>query len=53
MFCVTGEEDEIVEFSHRAKLFRFDKETSQWKEKGIGEMKILKHKESGKSNWIK
>ncbi|XP_069354327.1 E3 SUMO-protein ligase RanBP2-like isoform X2 [Maniola hyperantus] len=42
----TGEEDETVIFSSRAKLFRFvDK---QWKERGIGEMKLLKHKVTGK-----
>lgn len=42
----TGEEDEYVIFSSRAKLFRFvDK---QWKERGIGEMKLLKHKTTGK-----
>ncbi|XP_032517720.2 E3 SUMO-protein ligase RanBP2-like [Danaus plexippus] len=42
----TGEEDESVIFSARAKLFRFvDK---QWKERGIGEMKLLKHKVTGK-----
>ncbi|XP_075983228.1 nucleoporin 358 [Anticarsia gemmatalis] len=42
----TGEEDESVIFSSRAKLFRFvDKE---WKERGIGEMKLLKHKTTGK-----
>ena len=26
----------------RAKLFRFDKDTNQWKERGTGEVKILK-----------
>lgn len=42
----TGEEDEVAIFSARAKLFRFvDK---QWKERGIGEMKLLKHKVTGK-----
>ena len=41
----TGEENEEIMFVHRAKLYRFDKE---WKEKGIGEMKILKHRTSGK-----
>ncbi|XP_028175103.1 E3 SUMO-protein ligase RanBP2-like [Ostrinia furnacalis] len=42
----TGEEDENVIFSARAKLFRFvDK---QWKERGIGEMKLLKHRVTGK-----
>ncbi|XP_049887587.1 E3 SUMO-protein ligase RanBP2-like [Pectinophora gossypiella] len=42
----TGEEDETAIFCARAKLFRFvDK---QWKERGIGEMKLLKHKVTGK-----
>ncbi|WAR22408.1 RBP2-like protein [Mya arenaria] len=44
----TGEEDEVAVFSQRSKLFRFDKDANQWKEKGIGEMKILKHKSTGK-----
>ena len=41
----TGEENEYILFVHKAKLYRFDKE---WKEKGVGEMKILKHRSSGK-----
>ena len=44
----TGEEDEEKMFSERTKLFRFDTETKQWKERGIGELKILKHKVSKK-----
>ncbi|XP_061774281.1 E3 SUMO-protein ligase RanBP2 isoform X2 [Nerophis ophidion] len=39
----TGEEDEQVVFSHRAKLYRYDKEASQWKERGIGDIKILQN----------
>ena len=42
----SGEEDEEVLFSHRAKLYRFH--TNQWKERGLGDMKILKHKTTGK-----
>ncbi|KAL8618871.1 hypothetical protein ACOMHN_000878 [Nucella lapillus] len=38
----TGEEDETKVLSDRAKLFRFDSDTSQWKERGIGELKILR-----------
>ena len=41
----TGEEDEEVTFKHRAKVFRFDKEAKQWKERGVGDIKILHHKE--------
>lgn len=42
----TGEEDESTIFSSRAKLFRFVEK--QWKERGLGEMKLLKHKITGK-----
>ncbi|XP_029792910.1 E3 SUMO-protein ligase RanBP2-like isoform X1 [Suricata suricatta] len=44
----TGEEDEEEFFCNRAKLFRFDAETKEWKERGIGNVKILRHKTSGK-----
>lgn len=40
----TGEEDENVTFVHRSKLLRFDANTKEWKERGIGEMKVLVHK---------
>lgn len=40
----TGEEEEDVMFVHRAKLLRFDPTTKEWKERGIGEMKVLAHK---------
>ncbi|KFB38061.1 AGAP002982-PA-like protein [Anopheles sinensis] len=42
----TGEEDEDILYAHRAKLYRFV--SSEWKERGIGDVKILKHKETGK-----
>ncbi|KAH8359327.1 hypothetical protein KR093_005821 [Drosophila rubida] len=41
---VTGEEDEVVLFEHRAKLLRFDKENNEWKERGLGIMKVLQQK---------
>ena len=44
----TGEEDEEKLFSERTKLFRFDTDAQQWKERGIGELKILKHKVTNK-----
>ncbi|XP_063709073.1 E3 SUMO-protein ligase RanBP2-like [Culicoides brevitarsis] len=44
----TGEEDEEALYSHRAKLFRFDADSKEWKERGIGDIKVLKHKVTGK-----
>ena len=44
----SGEENEMVLFSHRSKLYRFDGSLKQWKERGIGNIKILKHKKTGK-----
>ncbi|KAG8452024.1 hypothetical protein GDO86_003996 [Hymenochirus boettgeri] len=44
----TGEEDEEEMFCNRAKLFRFDADTKEWKERGIGNVKILRHVVSGK-----
>lgn len=39
----TGEEDEEKVFSHRAKLYRYEAETKEWKERGVGDMKLLYH----------
>eukprot|EP00475_Leptophrys_vorax_P041499 TRINITY_DN78252_c0_g1_i1.p1 TRINITY_DN78252_c0_g1~~TRINITY_DN78252_c0_g1_i1.p1 ORF type:complete len:197 (-),score=45.85 TRINITY_DN78252_c0_g1_i1:247-837(-) len=44
----TGEEDENVLFEIKSKLYRFDKDGNQWKERGVGQAKILEHKESKK-----
>jgi hypothetical protein len=32
----------------RAKLFRFDSEASEWKERGTGDVRILAHRETKK-----
>ncbi|XP_054470912.1 E3 SUMO-protein ligase RanBP2 isoform X2 [Anoplopoma fimbria] len=45
---VTGEEDEQVLYSQRLKLFRFDLDTSQWKERGVGILKFLKNNSNGR-----
>ncbi|KAK8811776.1 hypothetical protein WA538_000560 [Blastocystis sp. DL] len=50
----SGEEDETVEYHERCKLFLFYEEDKYgdevrkniWKERGTGEVRILKHKES-------
>ncbi|KAJ4978901.1 hypothetical protein NE237_009681 [Protea cynaroides] len=44
----TGEEEEDTVLDLKSKLYRFDKEGNQWKERGAGTVKLLKHKESGK-----
>jgi Ran-binding protein 1 len=44
----TFEEDEETLFKMRAKMFRFDKSTNEWKERGTGDVKFLKHKVSTK-----
>lgn len=44
----SGEEDEEVIFKIRSKLFRFNKELGEWKERGTGDVRLLKHKESKK-----
>jgi len=44
----SGEENEIELFSNRAKLYRFDDTMHQWKERGVGNIKILKHKNTGR-----
>nr|XP_023030195.1 E3 SUMO-protein ligase RanBP2 [Leptinotarsa decemlineata] len=42
----TGEENETILFNERAKLFRFDASTKEWKERGVGQMKVLHHPEN-------
>lgn len=36
----------------RAKLFRFDRDSKEWKERGTGDVRLLKHKENGKSRLV-
>lgn len=46
---VTGEEDEDVAYKERARLYRFDASTQEWKERGIGDVKFLIHKVTGQA----
>nr|CAI5844206.1 unnamed protein product [Callosobruchus analis] len=43
----TGEEEEVPEFNERAKLYRFDANTDEWKERGVGQFKVLHHPVNG------
>ncbi|CAD5212477.1 unnamed protein product [Bursaphelenchus okinawaensis] len=43
----TGEEDEDVLFNSRAKLYRFDPQTKEVKERGVGDIRLLKNRKSG------
>ncbi|KAF6135313.1 hypothetical protein GIB67_002432 [Kingdonia uniflora] len=43
---VEEEEDALLDL--KAKLYRFDKKGNQWKERGAGRVKLLKHKVSRK-----
>lgn len=48
----TNEESEEQLFKMRAKLFKFVKESSEWKERGTGDVRLLKHKENGKTRLV-
>ncbi|CAI5755645.1 unnamed protein product [Candida verbasci] len=45
----TNEEEEEVLYKVRAKLFRFHADTKEWKERGTGDVKFLKHKTTNKT----
>lgn len=36
----------------RAKLFKFDRESREWKERGTGDVRLLKHKENQKTRLV-
>lgn len=48
----TNEESEEQVFKMRAKLFKFDRENRDWKERGTGDVRLLKHKENGKTRLV-
>jgi Ran-binding protein 1 len=48
----TNEEAEDVVFKMRAKLFKFDRESREWKERGTGDVRLLKHKTNSKTRLV-
>jgi RanBP1 domain len=48
----TNEEAEDAVFKMRAKLFKFDRESREWKERGTGDVRLLKHKANGKTRLV-
>lgn len=36
----------------RAKLFKFDRDSREWKERGTGDVRLLKHKDNGKTRLV-
>ncbi|KAF2156583.1 putative Ran-specific GTPase-activating protein 1 [Myriangium duriaei CBS 260.36] len=48
----TNEEAEEQMFKMRAKLFKFDRDSREWKERGTGDVRLLKHRENGKTRLV-
>jgi Ran-binding protein 1 len=42
----SGETEEECVYKHRAKLYRFCKDMNEWKERGLGDAKLLQHKQT-------
>ncbi|GFE54727.1 ran binding protein 1 [Babesia ovis] len=52
---ITGEEDEEIFWQQRSKLYRFGTDTDGepvWKERGLGESKLLQHKTTKKIRFL-
>ncbi|KAI0480453.1 hypothetical protein GGR56DRAFT_626185 [Xylariaceae sp. FL0804] len=49
---VTHEESEEQVFNMRCKMFKFIPDTREWKERGTGPLRLLKHKENGKTRLV-
>ena len=48
----TNEEAEEQTFKMRAKLFKFDRDSREWKERGTGDVRLLKHRENKKTRLV-
>ena len=47
---VKGTENEVCIYKERAKLYRF--RDNQWKERGVGHAKLMRHKETKKIRFV-
>ena len=43
---------DLPRYFSRAKLFRFSKDSNEWKERGTGDLKFLKHKQTQKTRIV-
>lgn len=48
----TGEQDEETLIELKSKLYRFDTSSNEWKERGVGMVRLLRHKETGKTRLL-
>eukprot|EP00892_Ulva_mutabilis_P008602 jgi/Ulvmu1/6113/UM027_0091.1 len=48
----TGEENEDLLLELKCKMYRFDKDSNEWKERGVGQAKFLKSKETQKIRFV-
>ena len=48
----SGEEDEEVLVDIKCKLYRFVQETNEWKERGVGQSRVLQHKDHKRSRYL-
>lgn len=48
----TNEEQEEQTFKMRAKLFKFDRDSREWKERGTGDVRLLKHRDNLKTRLV-
>jgi len=48
----TNEEQEEQTFKMRAKLFKFDRDSREWKERGTGDVRLLKHRDNMKTRLV-
>lgn len=48
----TGEEDEDAVLELKCKLYRFDASGNEWKERGLGSVRLLKHKQNHRTRLL-